>query len=180
MAIQWRNLVQRENPDKPLGFDPAARQAQVGDALFFDNGDKSTDHQPYLKTTGDWGPVITPGNPGEQVNLNAAAVYEYGCCLHEDEKGTLTVSNGVMIGDSPTGGSGFDPASLSITAGQTVSWGNSSSKPHQPVPTSGSPWFDAPIEPEMISAPIKFDTAGTITYGCAITGHKETGTITVK
>jgi plastocyanin len=179
MAIQWRNSVQRQNPEKPKGFDPASRQTQVGDAIFFDNTDESEEHQPYLKTKGDWGPVITAGNPGEQVDLNSAAVYEYGCCIHPDEKGTLIVSTGVMIGDSPAGGAGFDAASIAIAAGQSVSWGNSSSEAHQPTPASGAPWFTEPIEPTMISAPVTFDTAGVITYGCAIPGHKETGTITV-
>jgi hypothetical protein len=43
MATQWRNTVQREDPAKPLGFDPPKRDTQVGDAIFFDNIDKATD-----------------------------------------------------------------------------------------------------------------------------------------
>ena len=182
--MQWRDTVQRENNSQPKGFSPQTQQAQVGDAVFWFNEDRKTQHQPYPTTPlgkpGDWGPPIPGQNSSEQLNLDQAGTYDYQCALHADETGHIIVANAVVIGPSGTGAATVAPAALSIVAGQSVSWGNSDAIAHQPTPDQGNAWFAKPIQPGDISAPITFATVGTVTYHCAL--HKdaaaEKGTIT--
>ena len=172
----WRITVQREDPAKPK-FDPDTLNLQSNDSVFWFNADKDTQHQPYplTGTPGAWGGVIDPGASSDQLNFTTnVGTYNMKCAFHPDEYGTIVVANTVMLA------AGADPLfqPLTITAGQCVSWGNSTSEAHQPCPDTGAPWFQQPIASGDLSAPITFSTAGTVSYKCVIHPN-ETGTITV-
>jgi len=173
----WRATVQREDPAKPIGFDPQEEQAQAGDALFWFNEDANTTHQP-VPDTGSWNiPPIPGGNSSDQLSLGSAGTYPYHCAIHDDEKGSIIVANAVLIaaGSSPLFGA------TTITQNQSVSWGNSDAEAHQPCPNSGDPWFTGPIASGDLSKPIPFGTTGTVDYHCALhpDNQSETGSITV-
>lgn len=173
----WRATVQLEDPAKPTGFSPNKQQAQAGDALFWFNEDAETSHQP-VPDTGVWNiPEIAPGNSSEQLSLTSAGTLSYHCALHEGETASIVVANAVLIaaGASPLFGD------TAISTGQCISWGNSDAEAHQPCPDSGDAWFTAPIPSGDLSASIPFESAGTVTYHCAVhpDNTSETGTITV-
>ena len=159
------------------GFSPQQQQAQSGDAVFWFNDDPDTTHQPVPADSGaTWSVAPIPGgNSSEQLNLDQAGTVHYKCANHANETGSIVVANAVPIAyqADPLFGS-----PLAITAGQSVSWSNSDGQPHQPTPTSGSPWFTEPIASGDISACIPFPTAGTYDYYCKL-HPSETGTITV-
>jgi plastocyanin len=71
----------------------------------------------------------------------------------------------------------FDPASLTVTAGSTVTWTNGDAAPHTATADDGS--FDTGSIGGGASASQAFPDAGTFTYHCAIHPNM-TGTITVE
>lgn len=173
----WRATVQKEDPSKPQGFSPREQQAQSGDGLFWFNEDEHESHQP-VPDSGTWNiPVIPPRNSSDQLSLGTVGSFSYHCAIHPGETASVVVANAVLIaqGSNPLFGT------TTITQGQYVSWGNSTSEAHQPCPDSGSPWFESPVNSGDLSAPVSFGTAGTINYKCAIhpDNPEETGTITV-
>lgn len=173
----WRATVQKEDPAKPRGFSPRQQQAQSGDGLFWFNEDERESHQP-VPDSGTWNiPVIPPRNSSDQLSLGTVGSFPYHCAIHPDETGSVIVANAVLIaqGSNPLFGA------TTITQGQYVSWGNSTSEAHQPCPDSGTPWFESPVNSGDLSAPVSFGTAGTINYKCALhpDNPEETGTITV-
>lgn len=186
----WRATVQREDPSKPH-FSPNPQQAQTGDAIFWFNEDKETEHQLYpsdpppsqppLKA-GAWGDVIGPGTPSQQVDLSAGTI-TYKCVFHNDESGTIVVASGCVIAagvdiSDPTTKSFFNP--VSVASGGCVSWGNADANPHQPAPDEGDPWFTDPINPGDLSASIPFKQAKgtTVNYHCTL-HPAEKGAVTV-
>jgi plastocyanin len=173
----WRATVQRENAAKPIGFSPQQQQAQAGDALFWFNEDTNTSHQP-VPDTGVWNiPPIPGNNSSDQLSLGNPGTLAYHCAIHPEEKGTIKVSNAVLIaaGANPLFGS------TTIAPGQSVSWGNSDAQAHQPAPVGGQPWT-APVPSGDLSASVDFPQAGSFPYACALHPNDpaETGTIIVK
>ena len=70
----------------------------------------------------------------------------------------------------------FQPASLEVTAGTTVTWTNSGAAPHTVTADNGA--FDSGRLAPGASFSQTFDAAGTVTYHCEI--HSQmTGTIVV-
>ncbi len=76
---------------------------------------------------------------------------------------------------------GFDPKVIDINVGDTVTWMNNHNQPHTATQTSGpGPNFDTgTIDATKTSAPVTFNTAGTINYKCNFHPTKMTGTIRV-
>jgi plastocyanin len=70
----------------------------------------------------------------------------------------------------------FQPASLTVTAGSTVTWTNSGAVPHTVTSDSGA--FDSGVLQPGASFSHTFDTAGTFSYLCTIHPNM-TGAITV-
>jgi len=172
----WRTTVQSENASKPAGFSPKQQQAQVGDAIFWFNEDTHTSHQP-VPDSGVWNiPPITGNNSSEQLSLANAGTFPYHCAIHTGEKGSIQVSNAVLIA------AGADPlfGDTTITTGQSVSWGNADAEAHQPKPVGGQPWT-APIASGDLSASVAFPQKGSFPYTCALhpNSASETGTIIV-
>jgi plastocyanin len=71
----------------------------------------------------------------------------------------------------------FNPASLPVSAGDTIFWSNNTADPHWPAPSPGVPrdtWFDAeipgklPDQPAPASSQLTFASAATVSYVCAL------------
>lgn len=98
----------------------------------------------------------------------------------DDENGTSPTDNDDN-GDPQTNevgmsASSFQPSQLSIDAGETVVWKNTSSILH--TVTSDNGLFDANVQPGA-SFSYTFETAGTYTYECTLHAGM-TGTILVE
>ena len=76
-----------------------------------------------------------------------------------------------------TGQLTFDPVAVTVKAGQTVTWKNSSGIGHTVTFDSG-PSFDKQL-PDGSSVSRTFTTAGTYNYHCTVHGQSMHGTITV-
>ncbi|HYU25279.1 MAG TPA: hypothetical protein VEO74_08760 [Thermoanaerobaculia bacterium] len=88
-----RATVQREDPNKPIGFFPPSQTAEVGDTVFWFNEDRTARHQIFCDTNNcTWGAVIEPQNSSQLVTLDTAGTYQYHCALHPDETGTIEVN----------------------------------------------------------------------------------------
>lgn len=168
----WRATVQQGK-----GFSPQQQQAQAGDALFWFNEDEEGTHQP-VPDSGAWNIAPIPArNSSDQLSLANPGTYPYHCAVHPDEKGSVVVANACLIG------AGANPlfGTTTIVEGQCVSWGNSDSQSHQPVPVSGgAPWTN-PIQRGDLSESVNFPTPGNIDYRCALhpDAKTETGTMQV-
>lgn len=87
-----RTTIQRENSEKPVGFDPKSQSANVGDTMFWFNEDRDTQHQIVWNNI-NWGAPIEPQCPSQTLSIDATGTYEYHCAFHDDESGTLTVES---------------------------------------------------------------------------------------
>jgi plastocyanin len=106
----------------------------------------------------------------------------------DDDEGTTTATattgtsaagddNEVTVGDNS-----FSPASLTISAGDTVTWTWSGDNPHSLVGTSDN--ATDLIESDQMTgsgtAEVTFDEAGTYEYECGVHGSSMSGTIVVE
>ncbi len=71
----------------------------------------------------------------------------------------MITNNGMM------GAQSFSPSPATVKVGQTVSWHNADVITHT---ATGTGWDTGQIPAGQTSAPIKFSTAGTQNYHCAI------------
>ena len=77
----------------------------------------------------------------------------------------------VMIITDSSGSFAFSPASLTIKAGTTVTWKNTTAAPHTVTSDDGKSFdsrSDNPIAPQSGTFSFTFTTAGTFAYHCAI------------
>lgn len=75
-------------------------------------------------------------------------------------------------------GFAFDPPSLTINAGDTVTWTNKDQAAHSAAFANGGP--KTPVLTNGKSASLTFTTAGTFDYVCGIHGASMPGTIVVR
>ena len=79
-------------------------------------------------------------------------------------------------GSSYSSGMSFTPATLTVSPGTTVTWGNNDSIAHTSTADAGL--WDSGSIPSGKTFTFKFDTPGTYKYHCSI--HGFTGTIVVQ
>jgi len=165
--------VQSEDSSKPQGFSPQTVNAQVGDAVFWHNNDKTTQHQPTPDAAKPafWGPPIPGQNSSSQINLNVAGTISYQDALQSKLTGTIVVATPVEIGQKFGGGAAFSPSPVQVPAGTPVTWINADSRPHQPAPKSGpaNAWLAQPVPPGQKSPPVsQFSNVGIVEYADAL------------
>jgi plastocyanin len=86
---------------------------------------------------------------------------------------TVLVPNGAYLG----GSNGYNPATLTVPAGTTVTWGNNDVTTHTSVSDTGL-WNSNNVNSGQTFA-VKLDTPGTYKYHCSIHSFM-TGTIVVQ
>ncbi len=72
----------------------------------------------------------------------------------------------------------FEPADITVSAGETVTWANAGAAPH--TVTAEDQSFDAGTIPAGASAAVTFPAAGAYPYSCAIHPEAMRGTVTVQ
>ncbi|MFP4513991.1 MAG: plastocyanin/azurin family copper-binding protein [Acidimicrobiales bacterium] len=93
----------------------------------------------------------------------------------EDETGSTPSEGGAEV--DATGGFQFEPATVEIEAGESVTWTNSGGVRHTVTSTTDSMDFDEPLGSDD-SVTITFDEPGTYDYECTIHPGM-TGTVVV-
>jgi len=130
----------------------------------FTNSD-SNPHQPTPKIGRAWfTEPVQSGDTTAEVAIGNGDI-AYFCKLHPAETGLL--QNPVNINKSG-GVLSVAPANATALAGQTISWTNNDTVPHQPAPVSGpaNAWFAQPIPPRTTVQSNPFKAAGSFAYQC--------------
>ena len=166
------------------GYTPQTLIIQRGDSVIWLNTESvasGIQHRPVPDdSTLTWvASNIPPDSPSPQANFAAVGDFPYHDGVNPALKAKIVVAQGVVIGQNGDA-TAFVPASVSIKKGQSVTWANETPMPLQPTPDTGAAWFNQPIASGAISAPVRFDTAGTFPYHCIVPGKPNVkGTIKV-
>jgi plastocyanin len=103
------------------------------------------------------------------VLFDTAGVYTITASANGYTAGTATITaNGALVLIKPGGNpASFVPPSVTIRAGQYVTWRNADAVAHTATADTPS-WDTGNILPGQTSGAVYFSTAGTFTYHCAI------------
>jgi plastocyanin len=176
--------------DDADAFQPGTVTIDVGQSVTWVN----LDDDPHTATGAgfDTG-TMQPGNLAT-VTFDEPGSFPYSCQFHpemvgqvdvRDESGTVPAAGGGNAASTPSAspqaspatGSGksesvaitnlaFDPASLTISVGTTVTWTNHEAIPHTATADDGS--FDSGMMNEGDTFEFTFGSPGTFGYSCAI------------
>jgi plastocyanin len=125
--------------DLPVGLGPVNDSGYSGIALLHDNGDGTTTVSLYLTESEEYGDehdTATPATGGAAEGEVAASIKDFA----------------------------FDPATIEIAAGTTVTWTNNDTVAHT-VSQSGGGFESGKLDPGMTFS-FTFDTPGTYEYFC--------------
>jgi plastocyanin len=177
--------------DDDNGFLPGTLEVPVGQAVTFFNDDD----EPHTATGSDWDTgVIEPGAEAT-ITFDTAGTYNYACLIHPVMTGTIVVGGGATPAASPEASPAaspvaspaadgavdilnfaFDPPTITVPAGTTVTWTNRDEVPHTATGDDGS--FDTDTIDGGGSASHTFDSPGTFPYVCVFHPNME-GTVVV-
>ncbi|MBI2916528.1 MAG: cupredoxin domain-containing protein [Chloroflexi bacterium] len=166
-------------------FSPGSLTVAAGKTVVWAN----TSSLPHTVTAGgmfDSG-MVMPGST-YSYTFSAPGTYSYVCILHPGMAGSVTVTGGAAgptptpaptptptptpvpgpapTGDVTMGASSFSPGSLTVAAGKTVVWANTSSLPH--TVTAGDGSFDSGVLMPGATYSRTFATSGTHSYTCIL------------
>jgi plastocyanin len=110
--------------------------------------------------------------------LGLLVVTGIGACSSNAKKPASTAPGGAQSTVQASDAQQFSPLTLTITAGQMVTWTNGGTINHTVTFDSG-PAFDQPLNPGK-NVTRAFTAAGTFAYHCSIHGQSMHGTIVVK
>jgi plastocyanin len=164
--------------DDADGFNPGTITVAVGDTVtWFNDDDKQ-----HTATGGDWdtGPI----EPGESasVTFDEPGEFAYACQFHPVMAGKVVVTADgtpvaspvaspeaspatAVVGEVTIFNLAYDPASIEVPAGTTVTWRNDDQVPHTATGKGGV--FDTGTIDAGGTGTFTFDTPGTFEYGCA-------------
>jgi plastocyanin len=158
------------------GFSPDPATISVGDAVVWTNDDGV----PHTSTsnTGVWNSgSIAAGQTFRRV-FSAAGTFPYHCSLHPTMTGTIIVEEPAARGHIVTiTDFSFSPASLTISAGDTVTWRNNGPSAHTSTSNTGV-WNSGLLGQGQTYTRV-FNATGSFPYHC-IPHPQMTGTITVQ
>jgi plastocyanin len=159
------------------------------------------DGQPAAGSTVSWtttasNATVNPTSVITGANGLAATSFTLGPAVGtQAASATLQGADGSPVGftavATPAGGGGasvtvnnnvFQPADVTINAGETVTWTWGSGATLHSVQSTGSPSFPSSTVQSGSGATYSntFDTPGTYTYDCAVHGTAMSGTVTVQ
>ncbi len=177
-------------------FTPASKTVSTGSTVVWTN----TGVVPHTVTSSSGGfdsGFLFTGDTYRRTFSNPGT-YDYVCTIHPGMSGTITVT-GAPTGDPPPeeggpdpggpvpgGAAGpssvsivdnaFRPATLTVSAGQTIGWANNGALPH--TVTSAAAGFDSGILSPGATFGVRLTTPGTYDYVCTL--HPEmTGRLVV-
>ena len=117
-----------------------------------------------------------PGEPSDSQQVTSPAPDQTAAAPQPraapQQKAKLAASKSVSIGDNF-----YAPESVTINAGDTVTWNNDGAAQHSATADDGS--FDTGVFNGGQSRSETFTTTGTISYFCTVHGQAQSGTIKV-
>ncbi len=181
-----------------FSFDPSSKTVQVGQKVKWANNGQA----PHTTTSDDgtWDSgTLQPGDTFS-FTFTSAGTYSYFCSIHPSMHGTITVQGGptptptatlppnVTLTPTPTlpppqPGAvsivdfAFQPDTITVDVGGTVTWTNTGQAPH--TTTSSAGLWDSGTLAHGAAFSYTFTAAGTYTYFCAIHSFMH-GTILVQ
>src|SRR5712691_4366065 len=141
------------------GFTPRILTVNVGDTVTWSNKD-TVSHQVTADSGAFTSPVLKAGDSWS-FTFTRADGYPYRDKLHETLRGSVNVN---APGDVTIAQTGFQPGTITIATGQSVTWTNrdSSGASHQVVADDGS--FTSAILKQGATYSHMFEDAGTFKY----------------
>jgi plastocyanin len=161
--------------DDADGFVPGALTIDAGQSITFVN--QTNDEHTATGAGFDTG-IIPPG-AAATVTLDSPGTYPYGCQIHPEMTGTVEVRGG--SGDVPAPAApvppsnthdvtianlAFEPGTIMVPVGTTVTWTNDDTVPHTVTSIDGV--FDSGIFEPGATFSWTFDLPGTYRYRCLI------------
>jgi plastocyanin len=175
-----------------FGYSPSSITVAAGSTITWANNGAAPHTVTARSGSFDSG-IRQPGGRYSRT-FSEPGTYNYYCTLHPQMTGTIAVldasgnapppTDEEVIGTAaqPTSGdvkmvdNAFQPRSLTVAAGSTITWANNGAAPHTVTARNGS--FDSGLRMPGEGYTRTFDEPGTYTYFCSI--HPEmTGTIAV-
>jgi plastocyanin len=136
--------------------------------------DASPDAPPAEASAGDLSPItesaVRDSSRGS-VGVPAAAPSD-AASAKSSPKARKSASGSVSIGDNF-----YSPASVTVTAGDDVTWSNNGQATHSATADDGS--FDTGVFGPGGSRSVTFDSPGTFSYYCTVHGQSQSGTVRV-
>lgn len=151
-----------------------------------------TQEEPQIYTTHDANPGDSPARKNRRLILLIGGVIillllaALTVAIFKKNTGNSRVASLIPAADVSITGSGFNPATIKIKKGQTVTWTNLDSKPHQvesdPFPTAEKlPELNAETPSEKGgSYSYTFEKSGTYTYHDRLNPLRFQGTVIVE
>ena len=185
-------------------FQPPALEVAVGATVTWENIDGDDDHT-VTATDGTFNSGVLPAGSAFEYSFDAPGTFPYFCAIHPEMEGTITVvgdapaaTDGAVVGSpspvepassAPADATAtepaavsivdltFQPATIEVDAGATVTWTNDDSVPH--TVTALADDFNSGVLMSGDSFSQTFTTPGSYDYFCAI--HPSmTGTVVVR
>lgn len=163
----WQVRITDDDAD---AFVPGTIAIQPGESVTWVN----EDDKPHTATGAGWDTgTIDPG-ASATVLFEKAGSFAYACTFHPKMTGTVNVGEqqGTPVATPATGGDAvqiinlaYEPATLTVAAGTTVTWTNDDSMAHTATSSDGT--FDTTTIAAGATAKVTFDTPGTFEYVCA-------------
>jgi plastocyanin len=141
------------------GFSPANVTIVAGDSVTWTNRD-TANHQVNIDNNNATSPVLKPGQSWTYT-FTKPDFYAYRDKLRETTRGSVTVTGPGQVIISQLG---FAPKTITVGAGDTVTWTNRDSRggSHQVVADDGS--FSSPVLKPGATYSHTFENAGTFSY----------------
>jgi plastocyanin len=174
--------------DDADGFSPNELTVDLGQAVTFVN----THHDEHTATGSGFDTGIIPEGGIATVVMNEPGVFPYACQIHPVMTGQISVrdENGVVpqpqtASASPTADAtqvqianlAFNPTSITVSTGNTVTWTNDDTLPH--TVTAQDDLFDSGILDPGATFAWTFTDPGSIAYHCQLHPNMQ-GTVVVE
>ncbi|MGD8684112.1 MAG: cupredoxin domain-containing protein [Chloroflexota bacterium] len=172
-------------------YQPPALEVAAGATVTWENIDGDDDHT-VTANDGTFNSGVLPAGSAFEHTFDAPGTYPYFCAIHPEMVGTITVVGDAAAPTEPAAVESpspleptavsivdltFEPATIEVDAGASVTWTNEDSVPH--TVTARTDDFNSGVMQEGGTFTHTFDEPGAFDYFCAI--HPSmTGTVVVR
>jgi plastocyanin len=171
-------------------YQPPGLEVAVGATVVWENIDGDDDHT-VTSTDGVFDSGVLSAGTAFEHTFEEPGTYRYFCAIHPEMEGTITVvgdapvPSDAVVAESPTVAESpatavspvpaaavsivdlsFEPATIEVDAGATLTWTNDDSIPH--TVTARAEDFDSGVMMSGDSFSHTFETPGTYDYFCAV------------
>jgi plastocyanin len=167
----WEVRITDDDAD---AFLPGKITIQPGESVTWVNNDD----KPHTATGAGWDTGTLQPGESATVEFAEAGTFNYSCQIHPVMTGSVVVGDAAAtpaaspVATPAAAGSAvrifnlaYEPPTLEVAVGTTVTWTNDDSLPHTATSSDGD--FDTNTIAAGATAELTFDTAGTFEYVCA-------------